>query len=389
MSALVHGTTWHNDLPVRPEPIRMEIVEVESFTVSIPLEEPVSFATRTVEERDHAITYVRTADGVEGLGYTLGYGGAGIVADAVSDVLAPMIEGEDPRDTERLWREMFDGTVQIGRKGAMLRAIAIVDIALWDIAARAADTPLYKYLGAYRDSVPAYASGGYYREEKGLEGLREEMGRYVDRGHDAVKMKVGRLSPAEEVERVAAVRETIGDERALMVDANGAWSNKPEALRTCRAIAEYDPYFVEEPVMPDSVSLMAEVNDALGYAVAAGELEFSRYGFAELLREGAVDVVQPDATVCGGITEWLKVANTAASYDVPVAPHYNWDLHAHLVAASENGTWVEYFHRDSDVKVFDDVIEEPLTPEDGEIALPDRPGHSIALDRDALAEFEV
>ncbi|WP_313693012.1 mandelate racemase/muconate lactonizing enzyme family protein [Halorarum halobium] len=367
----------------------MEVAEVESFAVSIPLAEPVSFATRTVEERDHAVTYVRTDDGVEGLGYTLGYGGAGLVADAVTDVLAPIVEGEDPRDTERLWREMFDGTVQIGRKGVMLRAIATVDVALWDVAAKAAGVPLYKYLGAYRDSVPAYASGGYYREGKGLEGLREEMGRYVERGHDAVKMKVGRLSPAEEAERVAAVRETIGDERVLMVDANGAWKSKPEALRTCRAIAEYDPYFVEEPVMPDGVSLMAEVNDALEYSVAAGELEFSRYGFAELLREGAVDVVQPDATVCGGITEWLKVANTAASYDVPVAPHYNWDLHAHLVAASENGTWVEYFHRDSDVKVFDDVIEEPLTPEDGEIALPDRPGHGIELDRDALAAFEV
>ena len=367
----------------------MQVTRVESFAVSIPLEEPVSFATRTVEERDHAITYVRTEDGTEGLGYTLGYGGAGLVADAVTDLLAPVVEGEDPRDTERLWREMFDGTVQIGRKGALLRAIATVDIALWDVAAKAAGAPLYKYLGAYADEVPAYASGGYYREEKGLEALREEMRRYVDRGHDAVKMKVGRLSPAEEEERVAAVRDEIGDERTLMVDANGAWRSKPEALETCRRLSAYDPYFVEEPVMPDSVSLMAEVNDALDYAVAAGELEFSRYGFAELLREGAVDVVQPDATVCGGITEWLKVAHTAASCDVPVAPHYNWDLHAHLVAASENGTWVEYFHRDSDVKVFDDVIEAPLTPDDGVIALPDRPGHGIELDRDALAEFEV
>jgi D-arabinonate dehydratase len=368
----------------------MEIESVESFAVSIPLDEPVAFATRVVEERDHAVTYVRTTGGIEGLGYTLGYGGAHIVAEAVEDLLAPMVEGEDPRDTERLWREMFDGTVQIGRKGVLLRAIATVDVALWDVNAKAADVPLYKYLGAARESVPAYASGGYYRDEKGLAGLREEMQRYVDRGHDAVKMKVGRLSPAEEEERVAAVRETIGDERVLMLDANGKWKNKGEAVRACRRFEPYDPYFVEEPVMPDSVSLMAEVNEALPYAVAAGELEFSRYGFAELLREGAVEVVQPDATVCGGITEWLKIQGTAASYDVPVAPHYNWDLHAHLVAASENGTWVEYFHRDSDVKVFDDVIEYPLTPDDdGRIRLPDRPGHGIVLDRDRLAEFRV
>lgn len=367
----------------------MKIDEVESFAISIPLEEPVSFATRTVAERDHAITYVRTTDGTEGVGYSLGYGGSQVVADAVTDVLAEMVIGEDPRDTERLWREMFDGTVQIGRKGVLLRAIATVDIALWDIAAKAADSPLYKYLGAYTETVPAYASGGYYRDEKGLSGLREEMQRYVDRGHDAVKMKIGRRSPAEEVRRVKAVRETIGGDRVLMVDANGKWDSLPEALQTCQRITEYNPYFVEEPVMPDSVGLMSKVNEALPYAVAAGELEFSRYGFAELLREGAVDVVQPDATVCGGITEWLKIAHTAATYDVPVAPHYNWNLHSQLVASIENGTWVEYFHRDSDVKVFDDVVEEPLRPTDGEITLPDRPGHGVSLDADALAKFSV
>ncbi|MFB6094708.1 MAG: mandelate racemase/muconate lactonizing enzyme family protein [Halanaeroarchaeum sp.] len=367
----------------------MEVSEVESFAVAIPLDEPVSFATRTVEERDHVITRVRTEEGIEGVGYSLGYGGSTVIADAVSDVLADVVIGEDPRDTERLWREMFDGTVQIGRKGVMLRAIATIDIALWDVAATAAGVPLYKYLGANADSVPTYASGGYYREEKGLEGLRSEMQRYVDRGHDAVKMKIGRRSASEEADRVAAVRDVIGEERTLMVDANGKWDGLPEALETCRRIAEYDPHFVEEPVMPDSVSLMAKVNDALPYGVAAGELEFSRYGFAELLREGAVEVVQPDVTVAGGITEWLKIAHTAASFDVPVAPHYNWNLHAHLVAAIENGTWVEYFHRDSDVKVFDDLVERPLRPTEGRLSLPDRPGHGVALDPDALAEFRV
>ena len=368
----------------------MAIAEVESFAVSIPLEEPVAFATRVVEERDHAVVYVRTDDGTEGVGYTLGYGGAQLVADAVSDVLAPMVEGEDPRDTTRLWREMFDGTVQIGRKGVMLRAISIVDIALWDIKAKQAGMPLYKLLGGSEEEIPTYASGGYYRDEKGLEGLREEMQRYVDRGHDAVKMKVGREPVEREVERVRAVRETIGPNRTLLMDANGKWSNEQEAVRACRAFAEYDPYFIEEPVMPDSVELMSEVNAALDYPVAAGELEFSRYGFRELLRADAVEIVQPDATVCGGITEWLRVAYEAAAHDVPVAPHYNWDLHAHLVAAIENGLWVEYFYRDSDIKVFDDVLEYPLTPdEEGMIQLPDRPGHGIVLDRAALEEFRI
>ena len=368
----------------------MQIAEVDSFAVSIPLEESVSWATRSVDQRDHAIVYVRTDDGIEGVGYTLGYGAAELISDAVSEILAPMIAGEDPHDTERLWREMFDGTVHTGRKGLMLRAIAIVDIALWDINAKAADLPLYKYLGAYSDSVPAYASGGYYREGKGLEGLREEMQRYVDRGHDAVKMKVGRRSPAEEVERVRVARETIGDDRTLLMDANGKWKNKQEAVRACRAFEEFDPYFIEEPVMPDSIDLMSRVNDALSYPVAAGELEFNRYGFKRLLDQNAVGVVQPDATVVGGITEWLRVAHAAAVRDIPVAPHYNWDLHVHLLGAIENGLWAEFFYRDSDVKAFDDVLVHTMEPDDdGYLEIPDRHGHGIELDRDALAAFEI
>ena len=367
----------------------MEITEVEAFAVSIPLDSPVSFATRTIEERDHAIVYVRTDEGHEGLGYSLGYGGATLVAGAVSELLEPMLVGEDPRDTERLWREMFDGTVQIGRKGVLVRAISCVDVALWDIKGKAAGMSLAKLLGGGSEPIPAYASGGYYREEKGLSGLREEMETYVERGHDVVKMKVGRLPVEEEVERVRVVREAIGPDRTLLMDANGKWTNQQEAVRACRAFAEYDPYFIEEPVMPDSVDLMRGVNAALDYPVAAGELEFSRYGFAELLREDAVGIVQPDVTVVGGVTEFLKVAHTAATFDVPVAPHYNWDLHVQLLGAIENGLWAEYFYRDSDVKSFDDVVETPIAPEDGAIEVPDRPGHGVALDRDALEEFRV
>ena len=368
----------------------MEITDVESFAVSIPLNEPVAFATRVVEERDHAIVYVRTDEGHEGLGYTLGYGGAKLIADAASDVLAPMLMGEDPRDTERLWREMFDGTVQIGRKGVMVRAISILDIALWDLKGKAADMPLYKLLGASKGEISTYASGGYYRESKDLEGLREEMETYVDRGHDAVKMKVGRESLAEETERVRTVREAIGPDRTLLMDANGKWSNKQEAVRACRAFGEYDPYFIEEPVMPDSIGLMSEANDALCYPVAAGELEFTRYGFEHLMEAGAVEIVQPDVTVVGGVTEWLRVANAAAARDVPVAPHYNWDLHVHLLGAIENGLWAEFFYRDSDVKAFDDVLEHPMEPtDDATLSIPDRPGHGVSIDDDALDEFRI
>jgi len=367
----------------------MEIVEVESYPIKIPLESPVSFSTRTLTFRDHAITFIRTADGYEGVGYSLGYEGADLIANAVESLLAPIVEGKDPRDTTRLWEKMYEGTIQIGRTGLLLRAISTVDIALWDLKAKTADQPLYKLLGGYTDAVPTYASGGYYRDDKGHEGLREEIRRYLNQGHDTVKMKVGRRSVSEDAKRVAAVREEIGPERRLLLDANGVWDSPTEAVRACRSFEMYDPYFIEEPVMIDQVETMAKVNNALNYDVATGELEGTRHNFARLYDEGAASILQPDATVCGGITEWLRIANHALAYDIPIAPHYNWNLHASLVGAVENGLFVEYFYRDMDVKVFDDVVTDPLAPEEnGLIHLPEYPGHSVVLDKDALEKFK-
>lgn len=365
----------------------MEITEVESIPVAIPLETPVSFATRTIEYRDHAITTVRTRDGTEGVGFSLGYEAAHLIADVVEELLAPIVMGQDPRDTTRLWRDLFDGTVQVGRRGLVLRAISSLDIALWDLAAKAAGVPLYKYLGAARDAVPAYASGGYYRDEKGHETLREEIRRYVTAGHETVKMKVGRLPVHEEVERVRAVRDEIGDERTLLLDANGAWTDAPEALANCRAFAQFDPYFIEEPAMPDNIDLLATINDEIDYEVATGELEATRYGFRTLVRADAAGVLQPDATVVGGITEWKRVAAMAASRDIPIAPHYNWNLHTSLLCTIENATWVEYFYRDQDVKVFDDIVIDPVTPENGMVRPPATPGHGIDLDPEAIEQF--
>ena len=367
----------------------MKIAEVESFPIKIPLDSPVSFSNRTLTFRDHAITYVRTESGLEGVGYSLGYEGAELISEAVESLLESLLIGEDPRDTQRLWKEMYEGTVQIGRTGLLLRAISTVDIALWDLKAKAAGEPLHKLLGGYAESVPSYASGGYYRDSKDHEELRREMRRYLDEGHDVVKMKVGRQSVSEDGDRVATVRDEIGPDRTLLLDANGVWSSSPEAIRACQSFASYNPYFIEEPVMIDKVGTMAQVNSTIDYPVATGEIEGTRHSFARLRDTGAASILQPDATVCGGITEWLRIANYAAAYDVRIAPHYNWNLHASLLGAIENGLWVEYFYRDIDVKVFDDVVADPLSPcDDGMILLPDTPGHGVSLDPSALAKFK-
>lgn len=368
----------------------MRVTEVDSFGVSIPLDEPVSWSTGSVDARDHAIVRIRTDAGYEGLGYTLGYGAATIMADVIDAILAPIVVGEDPRDVRRIWNDLFDRSLQIGRNGIMMRAISMIDIALWDLIAKDAKQPLHKHLGAVTNRVPTYASGGYYRDSSGTEALRNELSTYVDRGHDIVKIKVGGRSVSTDVDRVAAARETIGPDRTLLLDANCRWRTEQEAVAALRAFAPYEPYFIEEPVRPDSIGLMARINDAIDYHVAAGEIHETRYRFEQLIRTGAIDIVQADATVVGGITEWLSVAHHASSVDVPLAPHYNWDLHAPLLASVTNGLWLEYFYEDMGVKAFDAVLNYPLAPDDdGYIELPDRAGHGVVLDEDRVDELRI
>ena len=237
--------------------------------------------------------------------------------------------------------------------------------------------------------MPAYASGGYYREGKGLDGLAAEVGGYAAAGFDSVKVKVGRLAPREDAERVRVVRETVGPATRVAVDANNAWPNPKAAIRAVRAMEEHDLWWVEEPLMPDDIPGHAAIAAAIDVPVATGELEATRWGFRALLDAGGADIVQADATVCGGITEWMRIAHLAGARDVPMAPHWVANLHVQLVAAVPNGLTVEWFDLDQDVLNFERLVAEPLRPVDGMIDVPDRPGHGIGFDPEAIARFTV
>ena len=186
---------------------------------------------------------------------------------------------------------------------------------------RAANLPLYKYLGAaYEDTVPAYASGGYYLEGKTPEMLGEEMAGYVALGLDAVKMKVGRGDLRSEEARIAAARKAIGPDVLLMLDANNAWSDVPTALRFMDRFAPYDPYWIEEPFSPDQIDNHAKLAALISIPVATGEIEAGRWRFKELLDKQAASILQADAVVCGGITEFRRIAALADCYGVTSAP---------------------------------------------------------------------
>lgn len=365
----------------------MKVVEIRSAVVVVPLTQPLSWSTAAVTEREYILVWAIGEDGTFGLGYGLGSrypGGAQLFHDIVQGQLAPIALGSDSWMTEELWAKLYQRTLLLGRRGAGLRAMSALDIAFWDLNAKVAGVPLYRLLGGYRSEVPIYASGGYYAAEDPLKDIEAEIGAYLKRGFNAVKIKVGGRPLAVDVARVRLVREMIGPEARLALDANNAWTSLIDALRAAERFAPYDPWWLEEPFLPDAAGNFAELAKRTSIPLATGELESTRWPFRQFLDERSVHVLQPDATVCGGVTEWRRIAQMAAGFDVPVAPHWAAEIHSHLVASSPNGLAVEYFTPDRDIVNFERLVANPLTPVGGSLRLSEVPGHGLMLDSDSV-----
>ncbi len=367
-----------------------KIESVSSCAVRVPLDTVTSFATRTVSERHYLLVKVRGDDGVEGIGFCYVGNKAGALGTvAVRELLAPVLIGEDPTRVEGLWTGMYREAILHGRAGTVMRALSALDIALWDRNARACDLPLSKYLGGHaRETVPVYASGGYYLDGKTDEMLGEELAGYAAEGFKAVKMKVGRLSPVEEEARISAAREALEADVLLMLDANNAWADLPTALQYMRRYEPYEPYWIEEPFPVDDIANHARLVERTPVIVATGEIEAGRWRFLELLEKDAAGILQTDAAVCGGITEFRRIAQTAASFGVPLCPHWFHDLHVHLVAADPNGRFVEYFP-DDQVLNFRVLLDRQLEVREGELVVPTGPGLGFDFDAKAVEKFAL
>ena len=367
-----------------------KIVSVEARSVRIPLDVPTGFSSRMVDDRHYTLVRVTGDDGVTGIGFCYpGHKGGELVTSAVRSLLADVVVGQDAHRVEGIWQEAYQETLLHGRSGSVVRALSAIDIALWDRNARAAGLPLYKFLGGVAEgSVPAYASGGYYLDGKGPGGVADEMRRYVEAGFSAVKMKIGRLDAAEDEQRLAAVRDAVGPEVLVMLDANNAWSDLPTALRAMARWEQHDPYWIEEPFSPDDIDNHARLAQRTPVLVATGEIEAGRWRHKELLDKEAAAILQTDAAVCGGITEFRRIAATASSYGVTMCPHWFHDLHVHLVASTPNAAYVEYFMDDA-VLNFRRLIDRQLEFADGRLRLPEGPGLGFDLDHDAVERYAV
>jgi L-alanine-DL-glutamate epimerase-like enolase superfamily enzyme len=367
-----------------------KIESVEARTIRVPLDAATSFSTRRVEARDYTVVRLRTADGHHGIGFCYGGSrGGSLVTHAVRELFAPLLGGRSALDVEALWGELYRDSLLQGRAGAVMRALSILDVALWDRNARAAGLPLCRYLGgAAGASVPAYASGGYYLEGKTPARLGDELAGYVAQGFRAVKMKVGRLDPQQEEARIRAARDAIGADVLLMLDANNAWNDVPTALEYMKRYERYDPYWIEEPFSPDDIEGHAQFARRTPVTVATGEIEAGRWRHQALLEKRAAMILQSDAAVCGGISEWRRIAALAAGFGVTMCPHWFHDLHVHLVASTPNARYVEFFPDDK-VLNFRRLIDRQLSVENGELVVPTAPGLGFDFDEAALAHYAL
>ncbi|MGH7264378.1 MAG: mandelate racemase/muconate lactonizing enzyme family protein [Candidatus Rokuibacteriota bacterium] len=390
----------------------MKIVDVRTIPLSYHCERPYLSASGPQLTRNALVVEIETDDGLVGIGEAGSAGGPLASTQVVVErELKPLLLGEDPLLIERLWQTMFVRTRQHGRRGIVMHAISGVDIALWDLAGKVAGLPLFRLLGAFRDRVEAYASGGFYQEGKDATALATEMEGYVARGYRGMKMKVGRnpstqtilremlalrdvcvVSLEEDLARVAAVRKAIGSDAKLMVDVNCAWS-PALAIEMGRAMEPYRPYWLEEPVATDDRRGSAEVARALATSVAGYETEVGLYGFRDLLTQEAVDIVQPDVTWSGGYTDCRRIAALAHAHHRMVAPHVFGSAvtlvaSLHFLASIPNGLALEMDENPNPLR--EALLTDPIAIDpDGCVRLPERPGLGVSLEPATLERYRA
>jgi D-arabinonate dehydratase len=360
----------------------MKIVSAEAKYYRWPRSRPVSNGTHTWTDMQMGVVTVTTDEGVTGVGI----GSASPGERQFREEFCRLIVGMDPTMTELIWATLSD-TKMYGRRGFETAALSAIDMALWDIKAKLAGLPLHKLLGGYRNRVPIYIAGGYYGADNSIRDLQSEMAAYVETGARAVKMKVGRISQREDAARVAAVRDVIGPDIKLMIDANGAY-RAHEAILFAARVEAHDISWFEEPVAPEDYCGYARIGRQTSIPIAAGEQEYRVHGFRDLIGTG-VGIIQPDARWMGGITEFMKVAALAQAHGVDVAAHGPQYIHLPLVGAIPNGTYAEFYDGDFDT-AFGPIFAEPCTiNSDGTATLSQAQGATPALRRDVLSKLSV
>jgi len=364
----------------------MKIIAVDSMLLRVPLKQRVITDSQSVvRDVDFMQVKIETDDGVTGWGmnwsYTPGLHAAQV---CVTQNYTPLLLGQDPFMRKELMRRCYMSNHFVGRVGASLVGLCALEFALWDIACKTANLPLWRYLGPCREKVKAYSTDGGWLNASVDELVKDAMA-LVERGFDAVKIKLGRPDPHEDFERIGAVRRAIGPSIKLMTDVNCAWT-----LSTARywgnKLAEHDVFWLEEPLHPFDKKDHAALARSIPIPLALGETIYTKWDFRDFIDQGGIDIVQADATKLSGIDEWLEVAALAAANNKPVVPHTNVQqkLHVQLAAATPGVLMVENCYES-----LLDIWEEPIAVKDGYYPLPEAPGVGLKIRDQVVAATRI
>jgi L-alanine-DL-glutamate epimerase-like enolase superfamily enzyme len=357
------------------------ITHAEAYLIDLEVETVRTDALQTFVKQETIFVDIRTDDGGAGTGYsyTIGTGGTSVLA-LLRDHLLPRLPGQDPRRVEAIWRDLFLLTKATTVGAITSLALAAVDTALWDWRCRAAGQPLWLLAGGAKDRIPLYdTEGGWLQlstEELVMGAKASQLA-----GWPGIKMKVGR-SPAQDVERLAAVRDAVGPDFDIMLDANQSLT-APDAIRRARLLEPYDPFWFEEPLPAEDVAGHEQVAASTSIPIAVGESMYAPGQFAEYLQRRAAGVVQVDVARIGGITPWLKVAHLAETANVPVCPHFLMELHVSLCCAVPNSRYLEH------IPQLRAITRTQIEVDRGQALAPSTPGLGIEWDRDAIDDRRV
>jgi len=370
----------------------MRITEVEAMVLSLPEKRE-----RTDGTQDMLLVKVTTDEGIVGYGEV---DSSPLVAKAIIDApvshticrgLRHLVLGQDPFAHEMLWHRMYNGAIYHGRRGAVLQAMSGIDLALWDIMGKALGVPVYRLLGgSFRKEVRAYASALW---GDNLRHTGDKVRRYRDQGFTAVKMGWEPLGQDADydVQLVRAMREAAGPKMDVLIDVGFAWDAKT-AIQMCRRFAEFDIFWLEEPLHPDNLEGYRRLSDAVETRIAAGEEESCRAGYLDLMDRGRIDVVQVDVTRAGGLTEARKIAWLAHDRGLPVVNHsFTTDINIaaslHLLASIPNAIFLEFCVEDSPLRM--ELCREPIQVIEGMARVPETPGLGVEINEDVVERYRV
>ncbi|WP_309131187.1 mandelate racemase/muconate lactonizing enzyme family protein [Brevibacterium sp.] len=346
--------------------------------LSVPISDAKVFTGRQKPMTEVAMLFaeVETAEGHSGIGFSYSKRAGGPAQYAHAKEIATAALGEDPNDIAKLYTKLLWAGASVGRSGLATQALAALDIALYDLKAKRAGLPLAKFLGSHRDSVRTYnTSGGFLNAS--LAEVKDRASQSLAEGIGGIKIKVGLPDSSEDIRRVTAVRDHIGD-APLMVDANQQW-DRATALRMGRAFDDLGLVWIEEPLDAYDVEGHARLTRTLDTPIATGEMLASVAEHGALIDARACDVLQPDAPRVGGITQFMRLLTLADEAALDIAPHFAMEIHLHLAACYPRETWVEHFDW------LDPLFNEKLETKDGRMLVPDRPGLGITLSDQARA----